>query len=55
MELTEIPKAEWDQVVKDSEEFWDEMAAESPRAARVIQIFKDYSAIMDKAGVPYRY
>lgn len=55
MELTEIPKVEWDQVVKDSEEFWDEEAAASPRAARVIQIFKDYSKIMDAAGVPYRY
>ena len=27
----------------------------SPRAARVVQIFKDYSALMEKAGVPYRY
>ena len=55
MELTEIPAAEWDTVVKDAEEFWDEMASISPRAAKVVQIFKDYTAVMEKAGVPYRY
>jgi TRAP-type mannitol/chloroaromatic compound transport system substrate-binding protein len=55
MELTTIAPEEWDQVVADSAEFWDEMAAISPRAARVVQIYKDYSAIMEKAGVPYRY
>lgn len=55
LELTEIPKAEWDQVVTDSAEFWDELADASPRAAKVVQIFKDYSAVMEKAGVPYRY
>ena len=55
MELTTIPAEEWDQVVKDSAEFWDELASASPRAAKVVQIFKDYSAVMEKVGVPYRY
>ena len=55
MELTEIPAAEWDTVVKDAEEFWDEMASISPRAAKVVQVFKDYTAVMEKVGVPYRY
>ena len=55
MELTTIPAAEWDQVVKDAEEFWDDVASISPRAAKVVQIFKDYTAVMEKAGVPYRY
>jgi TRAP-type mannitol/chloroaromatic compound transport system substrate-binding protein len=55
MELTEIPAAEWDTVVEDAKEFWDDMASISPRAAKVVQIFKDYSAVMEKAGVPYRY
>jgi len=55
MELTTIPTAEWDQVVNDAESFWDEMASISPRAAKVVQIFKDYSNVMHKAGVPYRY
>ncbi len=55
MELTTIPADEWDQVVKDSEEFWDELASISPRTAKVVQAYKDYSAVMQKAGVPYRY
>ncbi len=55
MELTTIPAAEWDQVVKDAEGFWDELASISPRAARVIEIFKKYNATMEKVGVPYRY
>ena len=55
MELTTIPAQEWDQVVKDSEEFWDELASISPRTAKVVQAYKDYSAVMQKAGVPYRY
>ena len=55
MELTTIPAEEWNQVVKDAEEFWEELASISPRAAKVVQIFKDYTAVMEKAGVPYRY
>ncbi|MCH8809381.1 MAG: hypothetical protein IH993_06045 [Proteobacteria bacterium] len=34
---------------------WDEIAAKSPRSAKVVKIFKDYSATMSKAGPPYRY
>ena len=55
MALTTIPAAEWDQVVEDSKEFWDELASISPRTAKVVQAFKDYSVVMQKAGVPYRY
>ncbi len=55
MELTTIPAEEWDTVVKDAEEFWEEIASISPRAAKVVNIFKEYSKVMHKAGVPYRY
>ena len=55
MELTEIPAQEWDQVVADAEEFWDDLASISPRTARVVQAYKDYKAVMEKTGVPYRY
>ena len=34
--------------------FWDEIAATSPRAAKVVQIFRDYNNVMGKAGPPYR-
>ena len=55
MELTTIPANEWDQVVADSAEFWDELASISPRTKKVVDAFKKYSAVMEKVGVPYRY
>ncbi|WP_118133919.1 TRAP transporter substrate-binding protein [Oceanicella sp. SM1341] len=55
MQLTSIPDEEWDTVEAAAHEFWDEIAAESERNARVVQILKDYNAAMAKAGRPYRY
>ena len=54
MELTSIPAEEWAQVIADFGEFWDEIAAESPRAAKVVEIFKQYAANQEAAGYPYR-
>ena len=55
MELTSIPDAEWQQVEDAAVKFWDEIAAESPTKAKVVEIFKKYNADMTKAGRPYRY
>jgi TRAP-type mannitol/chloroaromatic compound transport system substrate-binding protein len=55
MSLTTIPDAEWAQVEKAAQEFWEEIAAESETKARVVQILRDYNALMEKAGRPYRY
>jgi TRAP-type mannitol/chloroaromatic compound transport system substrate-binding protein len=55
LELTTIPKEEWDTVINDANEFWDELASKNKRAARVVKIFKEYNEVMEKAGVPYRY
>jgi TRAP-type mannitol/chloroaromatic compound transport system substrate-binding protein len=55
MQLTTIPDAEWQQVEDAALVFWDEIAAESPTKARVVEIFKKYNADMAKAGRPYRY
>ena len=55
LELTTIPAEEWEQVVKDAESFWEELASRSPRAAKVVDIFRKYQKVMEKAGVPYRY
>jgi hypothetical protein len=55
MELTTIPAKEWDQVVADSAEFWEELASISPRTRKVVDAYKKYAAVMEKAGVPYRY
>jgi TRAP-type mannitol/chloroaromatic compound transport system substrate-binding protein len=54
MELTSIPPAEWATVVKDAEGFWDEVAAQGDRPKRVVEAFKKYAAVMEKAGYPYR-
>ena len=55
MQLTSIPAAEWKTVEDEAMKFWDEVAAESPRRAKVVQILKEYRATMEEAGPPYRY
>lgn len=55
MQLTSIPDSEWDQVEAAAQRFWEEIAAESPVKAKVVEIFKKYNADMQKAGRPYRY
>ena len=55
MQLTSIPDDEWAQVESAAQVFWDEIAAESPTKAKVVEIFKQYNADMQKAGRPYRY
>jgi TRAP-type mannitol/chloroaromatic compound transport system substrate-binding protein len=55
LELTTIPESEWKQVEDEASKFWDEVAGESPRAAKVVEIIKKYNQSMVKAGAPYRY
>jgi len=55
MELTSIPDEEWKVVEDAAGVFWDEIAQESETKAKVVQIFKDYNEVMNKAGKPYRY
>ncbi|OMH28382.1 twin-arginine translocation signal domain-containing protein [Motiliproteus sp. MSK22-1] len=55
LELTSIPDEEWAKVEAEALKFWDEVAEESDRSARVVKILKEYNATMDKAGRPYRY
>ena len=54
LQLTTIPAAEWATVVAEARKFWDEVARMSPRNARVVKILRDYNALMDRAGPPYR-
>ncbi|WP_108659072.1 TRAP transporter substrate-binding protein [Acuticoccus kandeliae] len=54
LELTSIPDAEWDQVENAAIEFWDEAAAISERAAKVVDIFRNFNRIQRSAGQPYR-
>lgn len=55
LELTTIPAEEWKAVEDEALKFWDEIAAKSPRNAKVVEILKQYAADMEKAGPPYRY
>lgn len=54
LQMTSIPADEWKTVEDEAVKFWDEIAATSPRCAKVIDIFKRYNALMAKAGTPYR-
>lgn len=54
LQLTTIPADEWAVVEKEAIKFWDEIAAKSPRSAKVVEILKEYADIMDKAGPPYK-
>ncbi|WP_271407619.1 TRAP transporter substrate-binding protein [Pseudomonas sp. Q1-7] len=54
LQLTSIPDAEWKTVEEEAHKFWDEIAKTSPRCAKVVEIFKQYNALMAKAGPPYR-
>jgi TRAP-type mannitol/chloroaromatic compound transport system substrate-binding protein len=55
LKLTTIPAEEWKTVEDEAHKFWDEIAKTSPRCAKVVDIFKRYNALMEKAGPPYRY
>jgi len=55
LKLTTIPDEEWATVEAEALKFWDEIAKESPRNAKVVEILKQYNAIMEQAGRPYRY
>jgi TRAP-type mannitol/chloroaromatic compound transport system substrate-binding protein len=55
LELTTIPPEEWQQVEDAARKLWDEVAAQSPRNAKVVEILKKYNDDMLKAGAPYRY
>jgi TRAP-type mannitol/chloroaromatic compound transport system substrate-binding protein len=55
LKLTTIPDEEWKQVEAEALKFWDEVAAKSPRTAKVVNILKEYSQTMKDAGPPYRY
>ncbi|BBD06996.1 TRAP transporter substrate-binding protein [Desulfovibrio ferrophilus] len=55
LELTTIPEEEWSIVENEAMKYWDELAAKSPRSAKIVKILKEYTETMKKAGKPYRY
>ena len=56
LKLTTIPSEEWRPIEVAAVKFWDEIAEKgTPRAKAVVKILRDFNAMMDKAGSPYRY
>lgn len=53
MALTSIPAAEWKQVEDAAKVFWKEIAGQGETAAKVVKIFEEYNAVLEKAGPPY--
>ena len=53
MELTSIPDDQWTGVEVQAAKYWDEFSKKSPRSKRVIDAFKKYAEIRQKAGAPY--
>ncbi len=55
LKLTTIPDEEWKTLEGAALKFWDEIAANRPRSARVVKMFMENNETMSKAGPPYRY
>lgn len=53
IQLTTIPDEEWATAESAAKVFWGEIAAESPKKAKVVEIFKIYTADMEAAGRSY--
>jgi TRAP-type mannitol/chloroaromatic compound transport system substrate-binding protein len=54
LELRTIPSDEWQPVLDAAVLFWDEMAQQSERSAKVVKIFREYNEVLTKAGPPYK-
>jgi TRAP-type mannitol/chloroaromatic compound transport system substrate-binding protein len=53
LKVESIPASEWREVEEAASKFWDDIAETGETAAQVVQIFKDYDAIRQKAGGLY--
>jgi TRAP-type mannitol/chloroaromatic compound transport system substrate-binding protein len=53
LKVETIPASEWREVEEAATKFWDEVAETGETAAKVVQIFKDYDAVRQKAGGLY--
>jgi hypothetical protein len=53
LQLRTIPAEEWKAVEDAAEKFWEEIAQRSERSKKVVDIFKQYRAVRNKAGGIY--
>ncbi|MGI9372760.1 MAG: TRAP transporter substrate-binding protein DctP [Hyphomicrobiales bacterium] len=54
LELTSIPADEWKNVEEAATKFWEDIAAQSDRSKKVVEILRKYNSVMNQAGAPYR-
>ena len=48
-----MPADEWAEVENAAKDFWTEIAEEGEVHAKIVQIFRDYNDVINKAGPPY--
>lgn len=53
-EATSLPFKDWNIIKSEVHSFWEEIAGESERNRRVIDILNKYDSAMEKIGYPYR-
>ena len=53
LKLSTVPADEWAEVEDAAKEFWTEIAEEGEVHAKIVQIFRDYNDVINKAGPPY--
>ncbi|SFD70880.1 Tat (twin-arginine translocation) pathway signal sequence [Sulfitobacter brevis] len=53
LKLSTVPAGEWAEVETAAKEFWSEIAEEGEIHSKIVQIFRDYNEVINKAGPPY--
>lgn len=53
LKLTTIPANEWKVMEDAAKVFWKEIAETGETAAKIVKIFEEYNAVLEKAGPPY--
>ena len=53
LKLSTVPADEWAEVENAAKDFWTEIAEEGEVHAKIVQIFRDYNDVINKAGPPY--
>ena len=51
--LRTVPASEWAEVENAAKAFWEEVAQEGEVHQKIVNIFKEYNAVINQAGPPY--
>ena len=55
LQLRSVPANEWAEVENAAKVFWEEVAQEGEVHQKVVNIFKEYNAVINQAGAPYNF